>query len=136
MKKICLAFGFLVLMIHCESQPIETQLKKGWQQLKKDSIFRHAIAAVEIHGRVSGLDLFKSFAICDQIGDTVANHGDHIPIANNIRLIADSAVAGNDVGATLLLPLGDAEFDDVVEGCQNALKRAAIFPINYRICHS
>ena len=59
MKKICLAFGFLVLMIHCESQPIETQLKKGWQQLKKDSIFRHAIAAVEIRNLKTGKLVFS-----------------------------------------------------------------------------
>lgn len=59
MKKISLALGFLMLLAQGESQSIEAQLKKSWQQLKHDSLFRHAISAVEIRDAKNGKLIFS-----------------------------------------------------------------------------
>ena len=59
MKKISLSLGFLMLLVQAESQSIVAQLTKGWQQLKKDSNFRHAIAAVEIRDLKTGKLVFS-----------------------------------------------------------------------------
>ena len=64
----------------------------------------------------------------------MANHGHHIPIGDDIRLIADSAVAGNDISSALLLLFSGCELDDVIQG-QGTFERPAVFLINYRIRH-
>src|SRR4029450_3471064 len=79
-----------------------------------NEICRTAVSSVVIQGRPGGLHLFECHSPLDHVLNAIANDNDHVAILENISLIADSTVSGNDVRPAFLKILRHGDIEHLV----------------------
>src|SRR5262249_22661893 len=78
-------------------------------------------------------DLGERSSCLDQIADVVSYDRHHIPILDNIKLIAEVTVPGHDDGSRLARHdryRGDGQIDETIERCDLALDAAAALDVD------
>src|SRR3984957_11650224 len=92
-----------------------------------------APTGVVILRETGGLNLFERHALFDGVLNAVAYNRDHIAVLHCVELVADAAVARNNIRSAFLFVLGDRDIDDVVQSIDLALNTAAAFHVDERI---
>ncbi len=84
---------------------------------------------------VKPADLICSSVIpfLDGVLNAIAYDGHHVAVFDDIELVTDAAMAGDDVRAAFFFMLGDGDIDDVVQSVDLALNAAAAFHVDERI---
>ena len=77
-----------------------------------------------------GLHLFERHALTDRRLHAVANDNDHVSILQDIELIADPAMAGNDISPAFLFVLGHCDLENAVKSINRPLHGAALFDVD------
>src|SRR5581483_1615148 len=91
------------------------------------------VFGIVVARRPRRLDLVERHLSADHVLNAVAHDHDHIPKFHDISFVTKAAMAGDDVGTAFLRLGGNREFQDMVEGRDLALHRAAVLDIEKRV---
>src|SRR5712691_9396595 len=90
------------------------------EHVRRPRARRRAVVAVVVERRMHRLDLIERLALLEAEGDAVADDRRHVAVLDDVALVQDAAVAGDDARAALLVVLWHGHRDDLIQAVDDA----------------